>query len=133
MTDDNKYIYVRGKKVIVSDEVYRAYKKELNHEAHLNRMDRKHRVYGFEDYKLNLNSIEDENVDIEKIIETKMRIEDLYQALGKLNDEERKIIDSLYFKEMSIRDLAEEQKVSSKKIFNLRNKILKKLKVLLNQ
>ena len=133
MTDDNKYIYVRGKKVIVSDEVYRAYKKELNHEAHLNRMDRKHRVYGFEDYKLNLNSIEDENVDIEKIIETKMRIEDLYQALGKLNDEERKIIDSLYFKEMSIRDLAGEQKVSSKKIFNLRNKILKKLKVLLNQ
>ena len=131
MLDKEKYIYVRGKKITVSDEVYKAYKKELNHEAHLNRMDRKHRVYGFEDYKIDLNSIADENVDIEKIIETKMRIEDLYQALEKLNEDERKVIDSLYFKEMTIRDLAKEQQVSSKKIFSFRNKILEKLRELL--
>ena len=43
MTDDRKYIYVKGKKIYVPDELYKAYKKELNHEAHLNRMDRKHR------------------------------------------------------------------------------------------
>lgn len=131
MTDKRKYIYVRGKKIYVSDEVYRAYKKESNHETHLNRLNRKHKVYGFDDYKVDLNSIADENIDIEKIIETKMRIEDLYQALGKLNDEERKVIDSLYFKEMTIRDLAKEQQVSSKKIFSFRNKILKKLKEML--
>ena len=131
MTDDRKYIYVKGKKIYVSDELYKAYKKQINHESHLNRLNRKHKVYGFEDYKLDLNSIVDENVDIEKIIETKMRIEDLYQALEKLNDEERKVIDSLYFKEMTIRDLAKEQQVSSKKIFSYRNKILKKLKEML--
>ena len=131
MTDDHKYIYVRGQKIYVSDEIYKAYKKQINHEAHLNRLNRKHKVYGFEDYKLDVNSIVDENVDIEKIIETKMRIEDLYQALEKLNDEERKVIDSLYFKEMTIRDLAKEQQVSSKKIFSYRNKILKKLKEML--
>ena len=131
MTDDRKYIYVKGKKIYVPDELYKAYKKELNHEAHLNRMDRKHRVYGFEDYKMDLNSIADENVDIEKIIETKMRIEDLYQALEKLNEDERKVIDSLYFKEMTIRDVAKEQQVSSKKIFSFRNKILEKLRELL--
>lgn len=131
MTDDHKYIYVRGQKIYVSDEIYKAYKKQINHEAHLNRLNRKHKVYGFEDYKLDLNSIVDENVDIEKIIETKMRIEDLYQALEKLNDEERKVIDSLYFKEMTIRDLAKEQQVSSKKIFSFRNKILKKLREML--
>ena len=133
MTDENKYIYVRGKKIKVSDEVYKAYKKELNHEAHLNRQSRKHKVYGFEDYKLDLNSIADEHVDVEKIIETKMRIEDLYKALGKLNDEERKVIESLYFKEMTIRDLAKEQQVSSKKVFSFRNKILRKLKEMLEQ
>ena len=131
MTDDRKYIYVKGKKIYVPDELYKAYKKELNHEAHLNRMDRKHRVYGFEDYKMDLNSIADENVDIEKIIETKMRIEDLYQALEKLNEDERKVIDPLYFKEMTIRDVAKEQQVSSKKIFSFRNKILEKLRELL--
>ena len=131
MLDKEKYIYVRGKKITVSDEVYKAYKKQINHESHLNRLNRKHKVYGFEDYKLDLNSIVDENVDIEKIIETKMRIEDLYQALEKLNDEERKVIDSLYFKKMTIRDLAKEQQASSKKIFSYRNKILKKLKEML--
>ncbi len=131
MTDKRKYIYVRGKKITVSDEVYKAYKKELNHEAYLNRLDRKHKVYGFDDYNVDLNAIADEKVDIEKIIETKMRIEDLYRALDGLNDEERKVIDSLYFKEMTIRDLAKEQQVSSKKIFNFRNKILKKLKEML--
>lgn len=126
-----KYIVVKNKKVYVSDEIYKAYKKELNHEAHLNRLNRKHKVFGFEDYKVDLNSIVDGNVDIEKIVETKMRIEDLYQALEKLNDKERKVIDSLYFKEMTIRDVAKEHQVSSKKIFNFRNKILEKLKKML--
>ena len=90
-----------------------------------------HKVYGYEDYKIDLNSVVDEDVDIEKIIETKMRIKDLYQALRKLNDEELKVIDSLYFKKMTIRDLAKEQQVSSKKIFSFRNKILKKLREML--
>ena len=40
MSNKEKYIYVKGNKIYVSDEVYRAYKKELNHEAHLKRLDR---------------------------------------------------------------------------------------------
>ena len=131
MTEDKKYIYVNGKKVYVSDEIYKAYKKQINHGAYLNRLDHKHKVYGFEDYKIDLNSVVDEDVDIEKIVETKMRIKDLYQALRKLNAEELKVIDSLYFKKMTIRDLAKEQQVSSKKIFSFRNKILKKLREML--
>ena len=131
MTEDGKYIYVNGKKIYVPDEIYKAYKKQINHEAHLNRLNRKHKVYGIEEYNIDLNSIVDENVDIEKIIETKMRIEDLYKALDKLNREEKEVIDSLYFKEMTIRDLAKEQQVSSKKIFNFKKKILKKLKEML--
>ena len=131
MTEDGKYIYVNGKKIYVPDEIYRAYKKQINHEAHLNRLNRKHKVYGFEEYNIDLNSIVDENVNIEKIIETKVRIEDLYKALNKLNKEEKEVIDSLYFKEMTIRDLAKEQQVSSKKIFNFKKKILKKLKGML--
>ena len=51
--------------------------------------------------------------------------------MRKLNDEELRVIDSLYFKKMTIRDLAKEQHVSSKKIFSFRNKILKKLREML--
>ena len=117
MTDENKYIYVRGKKIRVSDEVYKAYKKELNHEAHLNRQSRKYKVYGFEDYKLDLNSIADEHVDIEKIIETKMRIEDLYKAF-----EEKTLIDSAHTHDTNLM-----------KISRIRDKILRKLRDMLDR
>ena len=81
MTDDRKYIYVKGEKIYVSDEIYKAYKKQVNHDAYLNKSDKKHKVY-----EIDLNSIVDEDVDIEKIIETKVRINNLHHALRKLND-----------------------------------------------
>ena len=133
MADDNKYIYVRGKKIYVSDELYKAYKKQINHEAHLNKMDRKHRVYGFEDYKIDLNSISDENVDIENIIETKMLIEDLYRALSNLNEEERNLIKLLYFDDKTLIEVAKQRNTNPMKISRLRNKVLEKLRKLLDR
>lgn len=92
MLDKEKYIYVRGKKIYVPDEVYRAYKKDLNHEAYLKRLDRKHKVFHFGDFNTSIVDIADNTVDVEKIIETKMLIEDLYQALDSLNYEEMGIL-----------------------------------------
>lgn len=125
---NNKYIYVKKEKVYVSNEIYKEYKKCINRENYLRSLDRKYRVY---DYDLDLNSVEDERVNIEKIIETEIEIEHLYKALEKLDKKEIKIIESLYFKEMTIRELAAEENVSAKKIFNLRNKILAKLRNML--
>ena len=125
MTDDRKYIYVKGKKIYVSDELYKAYKKQINHEAHLSRLDRKHKVYGFEDYKLNVNSIVDENVNIEKIIETKMRIEDLTKAIGKFNKEERELIYAIYFEEKTLKDIANTQDTNPMKISRIRDSLAK--------
>ncbi|HES2383856.1 TPA: sigma-70 family RNA polymerase sigma factor [Streptococcus pyogenes] len=133
MTDDRKYIYVKGKKIYVSDELYKAYKKQINHEAHLSRLDRKHKVYGFEDYKLDVNSIVDENVDIEKIIETKMRIEDLTKAIGKLNEEERELIYAIYFEEKTLKDIANTHDTNLMKISRIRDKILRKLRDMLDR
>ena len=61
---------------------YRAYKKELNHEDHLKRLDRKHNVFHFGDFNTSIVDVADDTVDVEKIIETKMLIEDLYRALA---------------------------------------------------
>ena len=133
MTDDRKYIYVNGKKVYVSDKLYKAYKKQINHEAHLSRLDRKYNVYGFEDYKLDANSIVDENVDIERIIETKLRIEDLMKAIGKLNEEERELIYAIYFEEKTLKDIANTQDTNLMKISRIRDKILRKLRDMLDK
>ena len=46
MTDDRKYIYVKGEKIYVSDEIYKAYKKQVNHEAYLNKSDKNIRFTG---------------------------------------------------------------------------------------
>ena len=126
-----KYIYVNGKKIYVSDEIYREYKKLKNREEYLARLDRKHRGFHFDGVNQSVEDLEDKSVDIEKIIETKLRLEDLYKALDNLNEEERRIINALYFEERTIRDLADEEEVSSKKIFTSRNKILQKLKKLI--
>ena len=37
--ENTKYIYVKGKKVYVSDEVFQAYKQQKNREEYLRRLD----------------------------------------------------------------------------------------------
>ena len=133
MENNERYIYVNGNRIYVSDEVYKEYKKKLNHEAYLKRKDIKQGVFNFSDYEGDILNIIDTSIDPEKIIETKMRIEDLYRALDSLNDEERAVIEALYFDKMSIRDLAKEKEVSIKNVFNFRNKVLNKLKEILER
>lgn len=133
MSDKEKYIYVGGKKIYVPDEVYRAYKKELNHEAHLKRLDRKHKVFHFGDFNTSIVDVADDTVDVEKIIETKMLIEDLYRALDSLNDEERKLIEALYFDDKTLIEVAKQRNTNPMKISRLRNKVLEKLRKLLDR
>ena len=133
MSNKEKYIYVRGKKIYVSDEVYKAYKKQLNHEAHLKRLDRKHKVFHLGDFNTSIVDIADNTVDVEKIIETKMRIEDLYRALDSLNDEERNLIEALYFDDKTLTEVAKKEDTNPMKISRLRNKILEKLRKLLDK
>lgn len=133
MLDKEKYIYVRGEKITVSDEVYKAYKKELNHEAHLKRLDKKHKVFHFGNFNTSIVDIADNTVDVEKIIETKMRIEDLYRALDSLNDEERNLIEALYFDDKTLTEVAKKEDTNPMKISRLRNKILEKLRKLLDK
>lgn len=126
-----KYIYVEGKKIYVSDEVYREYKKHKNHEAYLQRQDRKRKVYSLEEYA-DSGDIADESIDIEKIVEMKMRIEDLYKALDKLNDKEKEMIYSIYFEEKTLKDIAKQQDTNLMKISRIRDGILKKLREMLS-
>ena len=48
------------------------------------------------------DSIVDEGFDVDKIVQTQMMIEAVRDALSKLNDEEREIIDRLYFNDETI-------------------------------
>ena len=75
-----------------------------------------------------MDSIIDESVDVEKIVETQMMIEALRHSLSKLTAEERDIIERLYFNDETLSSIASEKKVSYQAIQDRKNNILLKLR-----
>ena len=95
MDKKDYYLYVKGKAVKVSEEVYKAYWKITEHEKYLQRKDWKYDVIPFSamDYDGHfIDNITDERIDIEKIVEVKMQIEELNKALATLTKKERELI-----------------------------------------
>ena len=80
-----------------------------------------------------VDNLADESVDVEKIIETQILIETVRKAVSRLNDEEREIIERLYFNDETLSSIARGKKVSYQAIQWRKNNILKKLKVLLKE
>ena len=75
--------------------------------------------------------IEDTNVDIEFEIQRKIEIEQLKNALLKLDNDEYKLIRALFFEQKSIREYAKEIRIPFMTIQNRKNKVLKKLNKIL--
>jgi len=73
----------------------------------------------------------DKAVDLEKLVEVKIQIEALNRALDNLSPEEREIIQALFYEEIPQRDLAKKLNISQGAVFRRKEKILRKLKVLL--
>ena len=128
------FLYVKGKAVKVSEEVYKAYWKITEHEKYLQRKDWKYDVIPFSamDYDGHfVDNIIDERIDLEKIVEVKMQIEELNKALATLTKKERELIEAIFYKEESLRSSGKKEKVSYQAIGKRRDKILEKLRKLL--
>ena len=125
------YLYVNGQKVKVSEEIYRVYWHEREHEKYLEQVDRKNHLLFFSSLDHDghyVDNIVDESVDVAKIVETQMMIESLRYAIAKLNDEERDIIERLYFNDETLRSVAKLKSITHPALMKRRNKILEKLK-----
>ncbi len=130
------FLIIKGKKIYVSEKVYKTYWEETNKERYQKRMDRKNRLLLFSSLDNDghfVDSIEDKSVDVEKLVETKHRIEALNEALSKLNKEERYIIKKLYFDDESIREVAKGLSLSRQSIYRKKNKILAELQKILEK
>ncbi|KGF09955.1 igma-70 family RNA polymerase sigma factor, partial [Clostridiales bacterium S5-A14a] len=125
------YLYVKGKAVPVSEEVYKAYWKITEHEKYLQRKDWKHNVIPFSALDHDghfVDNIIDEKIDLEKIVEVKMQIEELNKALATLTKEERELMEAIFFREESLKSIGEKEKVTHQAISGRRDKILEKLR-----
>ena len=78
-----------------------------------------------------VDNITDERIDIEKIIEVKMQIEELNKALATLTKKERELIEAIFYKEESLRAIGKKEKVNYQAIGKRSDKILEKLRKLL--
>jgi DNA-directed RNA polymerase specialized sigma subunit len=128
------YLYVNGQKVKVSEDIYKVYWREKEHEKYLEQVDRKNHLLFFSSMDHDghfVNNIVDESVDVEKIVETQMMIEALRRAISRLNDEEKDIIERLYFDDETVRSVAKLKDTTHPALIKRRNKILKKLKKLI--
>lgn len=130
------YLYVGGQKIKVSEQIYKVYWQEREHEKYLEQVDKKNHLLFFSslDHDGNfVDNLADESVDVEKIIETQILIETVRNAVSRLNDEERDIIERLYFNDETLSSVARSKKVSYQAIQWRKNNILKKLKVILKE
>ena len=130
------YLYVNGQRVKVSEQIYKVYRREKEHEKYLEQVDKKNHLLFFSslDHDGNfVDNLADESVDVEKIIETQILIETVRKAVSRLNDEERDIIERLYFNDETLSSIARGKKVSYQAIQWRKNSILKKLSVLLEE
>ena len=96
MDKKDYYLYVKRKAVKVSEEVYKAYWKITEHEKYLIKKDWKNNVIPFSalDYDRHfVDNIIDERIDLEKIVEVKMQIEELNKALATLTKKEKELIE----------------------------------------
>lgn len=128
------YLYVKGKAVPVSEEVYKAYWKITEHEKYLQRKDWKHNVIPFSALDHDghfVETITDEKIDLEKIVEVKMQIEELHKALATLTKEERELMEAIFYREESLRSIIRKEKVTHQAISGRRNRILEKLRKIL--
>ena len=133
--DKKYYIFVGDEKIEVDQEVYKSYWQITNRERYLERLDRQNKLLFFSDLSTEYSfedTIADENYDLEKIVETKMLIDRVRESIDSLNDEEREVIERLYYQDESLRSIATSKKISAPALLKRRNKILKKLKELLN-
>lgn len=125
------YLYVREQKVKVSEDIYKVYWREREHEKYLEQVDKKNHLLFFSSLDHDghfVDNIVDESVDVEKIVETQMMIEAVRNAISRLSAEERDIIERLYFNDETVRSVAKIKSITHPALIKRRNKILEKLK-----
>ncbi|MFA1350957.1 sigma-70 family RNA polymerase sigma factor [Streptococcus dysgalactiae] len=121
------YLYVNGQRVKVSEQIYKVYWREKEHEKYLEQVDKKNHLLFFSSLDHDGHFV-DNIVDVEKIVETQMMIEVVRNAISRLNAEEKDIIERLYFNDETVRSVAKLKSITHPALIKRRNKILEKLK-----
>lgn len=135
MSENKKYtIVVKRQRVEVSEAVYHAYHKEREAERYQNKLIRQN--------ELSLERFREDGVNIDYLIVRvqpdildkliyQEQLEALWIALQSLSEDERSLVDELFFNDKSERILAAELDIPRMTLSDKKKRILRKLKKLL--
>ena len=115
-----------GMLVQVTEEVYRAYKQSQWRESNRRRAG-KERERSLEQVEESVHITSQEKL-VEQIVEDKLLLEMLLKALETLTEDERFLIDEIYFREKTERQISNERMVPQQTIHSRKKKIIEKLK-----
>ena len=79
----------------------------------------------------NAEQFSDRHESVEDMVLRKISVERLHTALSTLSEKERELIETLFFEEKTERDVASAMGISQPAVHKQKNKILKKLKLFL--
>ncbi|CAM3594680.1 sigma-70 family RNA polymerase sigma factor [Erysipelothrix anatis] len=135
--NDTYVIYIKNQVVNVSEEVYKEYWKSIEHERYLTKQIRNTWVYLdhiFDEYESNTLEIKLlDDLDPTRNEALKMeRYEALYKAINTLSDDEKDLLIALYYLDLTQTDYAIKNGLSQQSISKKHDKIIKKLRNLIN-
>lgn len=119
----------------VSREQYQDYYKEQNRWVYLQKLDSKHKLAYY--YALDTDEytgeeiLEDTALSVEDMVEQKLLLEQLTSSMAQLAPEEKMLVEELFWKGRTEREVGVELKVHPTTIHYRKEKILLKLKTLL--
>ena len=148
MDADKKKIWVSGQTIEVTDAVYEAYMKGYRKMLYFDNDLKAERILLDEDGQIkqfilsredSLDRLMDDNAEqfsdrhesVEDMVLRKISVERLHTALSTLSEKERELIETLFFEEKTERDVASAMGISQPAVHKQKNKILKKLKLFL--
>ena len=128
----DRFIKINGKEIPVSEEVYFAYKRPAWTERKRQevRADKERSLEVFINDGFDIPS---EQALVDEIVADKLLLDELYVALAELTDNERKLINTLYYQEKSERDVAANMGVSQNTVNYHKNRLLDKLRCMLRK
>jgi len=124
------YIQIGSEQVPVNEEIYRAFKRPAWAERKRQQV-RAERERSLEAFAEEGFDIPSSDPLVDEIIADALLLDMLMSALDKLTDDERGLIDALFFEDRSERDVAGESGVSQQAVHKKKVRILEKLKRLL--
>ncbi|MGI6181782.1 MAG: RNA polymerase sigma factor [Agathobaculum sp.] len=126
------YIELNGERIPVTEEVYYAFKRPAWRERK-RRQVRSDNELSLEALADNGFEVPDETSLVDEIVEDKLLLDMLFEALSELTDDERFLIDALFYQEKSERMVAKEIDVSQNTVNYHKNRLLDKLRKLIEK